>query len=406
MSAMFLRLCLIAAVFAIAAQALAGPRSRGVDPREKAFRAYVASMWPLAQSRAVTRDVFDRAFRGVTFDPKVVTLAKNQPEFSLPIWRYLELAVSPARIERGREMAAAAKPWLDKAKAIYHVDPAAIMGIWGIETECAFPGNDSTIRSLASLAFSGFRGYYFRDELLAALQILQAGDIAPEAMKGSWAGAMGQTQFMPSSFLAYAVDFEGNGRRDIWRSEGDAIGSTASYLAAHGWKSGQPWGLEVRLPEGFALSQADSSKPAPFRSFQDRGVRRPDGKPIPTTGEGRLLILAGLNGPIFLVTSNFDALKSYNPSTSYALAVALLGDAIVDHTALMAPWPSAAPLLTTPQVKQLQAKLKKLGYDVGEIDGRAGDTLRSAVRAYQEKNGLTPDGYADTTLFTRLSAQK
>jgi len=407
-SGRFLRLFAIGLILAsFAFSADAGTRKHAPDLTGEAFRAFVVSLWPAAEAIGVARETFDEAFKGVTFDRTVVAMAKNQPEFSLPIWRYLELSVSPTRVERGRQAAAGAKLWLDKAQATYEVDSDAIMGIWGIETEFgAFRGERSTIRSLASLAFARFRDDYFREELLVALEILQAGYVAPEALKGSWAGAMGQTQFMPSSFMTYAVDFEGNGRRDIWKSEGDSIGSIACYLAAHGWTPGLPWGFEVLLPEGFALSDADSSKPASIRSFQDRGVQRADKRPFPTTGEARLLILAGLSGPIFLVTRNFDVVKSYNPSTSYALAVGLLGDAIVNHSELATRWPSKSPLLPAAQVKRLQTKLKDLGYDVGEIDGKAGDAFRSAVRAYQEKSGLPPDGYADAMVFRRLSAER
>ena len=236
--------------------------------------------------------------------------------------------------------------------------------------------------------------------------ILEHGDIPPAVMLGSWAGAMGQTQFMPSSYLAYAVDFEGHGRRDIWKSEADAIGSTANFLAAHGWTKGLPWGFEVRLPSDFALTDADSTLPKPFSSFAARGVERTEGKPWPEKGEGRLLILAGLKGPVFLVTSNFDVIKTYNNSTAYALSVALLGDAVKGRAGLVARWPTENRSLTAAQTRRLQATLKKMGYDVGKVDGKTGDALRSAVRAYQERNGLAPDGYADLTLFKRVSAAR
>ena len=196
---------------------------------------------------------------------------------------------------------------------------------------------------------------------------------------------------------------KGTSARDIWTSEADAIGSTANYLAKHGWTKGLPWGFEVRLPAGYALSAADLSSPAPFSSFAARGVTRADGSPLPETGEGRLLILAGLNGPVFLVTSNFDVIKTYNNSTAYALSVGLLGDAVKGGSGLVARWPADRPL-TAAQIQGLQVKLKRMGYDVGEIDGKAGDELRSAVRAYQERNGLKPDGYADLALFRRVNA--
>jgi membrane-bound lytic murein transglycosylase B len=375
--------------------------------RDQAFRAFVASLWAPAQERGVSRETFDAAFEGVTFNPKVEALAKNQPEFTLTIPRYLDGAVSGARIERGRAAALSAKLWLDKEKAAYHVDPATVMGVWGIETDFgAFPGTDSTIRSLASLAFIKFRDDYFRDELLAALVILQSGDIGPEGMKGSWAGAMGQTQFMPSNYLAYAVDFEGHGRRDIWGSAADAVGSTANYLAQHGWVAGLPWGFEVRLPADFSLTEADSLKGATFDAFAARGVARVDGQPLPKEGEGRLLILAGLRGPIFLVTANFDVIKSYNPSTAYALAVALLGDGIAGGSGVQTEWPKPDRPLAEAQVRRLQATLKTMGYGVGKIDGKPGDALRAAVCAWQERHGLAPDGYADLALLKRVGSQK
>ncbi|HEX9168799.1 MAG TPA: lytic murein transglycosylase, partial [Roseiarcus sp.] len=215
----------------------------------------------------------------------------------------------------------------------------------------------------------------------------------------------GQTQFMPSSYLAYAVDFDEGGRRDLWTHEADAIGSTANYLAKHGWTTGLPWGFEVRLPADFALKDSDSSSPSPFSSFAARNVERTNGLPWPEKGEGRLLILAGLKGPVFLVTSNFDVIKAYNNSTAYALSVALLGDAVKGGGGLVVPWPADHPL-TAAQTQALQAKLKKMGYDVGKVDGKIGDVLRAAVRAYQERNGLAPDGYADLSLFKRVNAAR
>jgi hypothetical protein len=224
-------------------------------------------------------------------------------------------------------------------------------------------------------------------------------------MKGSWAGAMGQTQFMPSSFLAYAVDFEGHGRRDIWNSAPDAIGSTANYLAKHGWIAGAPWGFEVRLPRDFKLTNADSSRLASFESFAKRGVVGADGSALPHAGEAELLIPAGLAGPIFLVTANFKTIKSYNNSTAYALGVALLGDAIMGRGGLHARWPVHDAQLNEAEIRDLQTRLHTLGYDVGEVDGRVGETLRAAVRAYQESIGATPDGYPTIALLRRMRSR-
>jgi membrane-bound lytic murein transglycosylase B len=378
----------------------------GETGAETDFPKFVADLWPLAQSRGVSRKTFDDAFKDVTFDPRVVAHTKAQPEFVIPIWQYLATAVYPSRIERGRAKAESERKWLVKARIEYGVDESVIMGIWGMETEYgAFEGSDNVIRALASLAFIHYGGEYIRDQLLSALSILEKGDIGPRAMVGSWAGAMGQTQFMPSSFRDYAVDFDGGGRRDIWNNAADAIGSMANYLAKNGWKRGLPWGFEVKLPADFKLSAKDSTVPAEFSTFAKRGVERADGGAMPSSEEARLLITAGLKAPIFLVTSNFKTIRSYNESDSYALGVALLGDAIEGRPGLKTAWPIHDHPLATDQIRELQARLKKMGYDVGEIDGRAGEILRTAVRLFQEKRGLTPDGYPTLALLKDIESQ-
>jgi membrane-bound lytic murein transglycosylase B len=381
----------------------ASPPKAASNPTETPFRKFIARLWPLAEKRGVSRATFDAAFKDVTFDSKIIPSAKSQPEFVKPIWQYLQSAVSSARIQRGRAKADDVGSWLTKAKSAYGVDESVVMGIWGMETEFgAFEGAENVIRALASLAFVHFRGDYFRDELLAALQILEEGDIGPREMRGSWAGAMGQTQFMPSSFNQYAVDFEGHGRRDIWNSAPDAIGSTANYLAKHGWIAGEPWGFEVRLPQGFKLTNADSTRFAPMSSFAERGVARADGGELPRAGEAQLLIPAGLKGPIFLVTANFKTIKSYNDSTAYALGVSLLGDEIMRRGSLRASWPVHDPLLSEREVRDLQTRLRKMGYDIGKVDGRVGDALRAALRAYQEAIGAPPDGYPTLALLRKM----
>jgi membrane-bound lytic murein transglycosylase B len=374
---------------------------------DKRFRVFVEGMWPEAKAHGVSRPVFDGAFAHIAFDPSVVARTEKQPEFVRPIWDYLAGAVSPQRVARGKDEAATYSTWLAKARTRYGVDGATILGIWGLETNYgAFCGGDNVIRALASLAFVRFRDDYFKGELIAALQILEEGDVAPAAMKGSWAGAMGQTQFMPSSFLKYAVDFEGHGRRDIWNSSADAIGSTANYLREHGWKADEPWGFEVVLPQDFALAAIDSSDYAPFNAFAARGVVRADGKPLPKSGDAQLLIPAGLSGPIFLTTPNFKVIKTYNNSTSYALAVALLGDQAMGGPALAGSWPIRDRALTLVQARDMQTRLKRMGYDVGKIDGKIGDAGQTALRAYQEKHGLTPDGYPTLALLERIRKEK
>src|ERR1700734_2391984 len=351
--------------------------------QQAAFRGFIETLWPLAEARGVSRATFDSAFAGVTFDPTVATSAGSQPEFVRPIWDYVTSAVSADRIQRGRDRARSERLWLARANDLYGVDNAVILGVWGLETDFGgFAGSNNIIRSLASLAYVHFQGDYFRDELLSALAILEEGDIAPSLMLGSWAGAMGQTQFMPSSYLSYAVAFQRHDRRDIWTSEADAIGSTANYLAKHGWTKDLPWGSEVRLPAKFGLTAADSSSRAPFSSFAARGVVKADGSPLPASGEGRLLVLAGLNGPVFLVTSNFDAIKTYNNSTAYALSVGLLGDAVSGGPGLAAHWATRHHPWAAAQIQKLQTQPKKMGYEVGKVDGKIGDPLRSAVSAY------------------------
>jgi len=388
-----------------AAAAIAAKRAAAEAARkqEAAFRAFVAGLWPLAEARGVKRATFDAAFAGVSFDPQIVAHTTTQAEFVQPIWVYLANSVSAARVAHGRAKIDDLRPWLAKAEKTYGVDPAVLMGVWGMESEFgAFTGGDSVIRALASLAFVHYQGDYFRDELIAALAILEEGDVAPSDMKGSWAGAMGQTQFMPSSFLAFAVDFEGHGRRDIWASAPDAIGSTANFLAKRGWIAGAPWGFEVRLPEGFKLTAADSARFVPFSAFAARAVARADGGALPKNGEAELLIPAGLKGPIFLVTANFRTIKTYNNSTAYALGVALLGDAVMGGDGLKTAWPVRDKPLAERDVRELQRELDRRGYDVGDIDGRVGDRLQAAVRDYQESIGAPPDGYPTLALLRRL----
>ena len=364
-----------------------------------AFDDFVESLWPAARAKGVQRTTFDGAFAGVTPDAKVAELTRRQSEFVKPVWDYLESAVTAARIDKGREMAGEWQSALAAAERRYGVERSVILGIWGMETNYGtFTGGKDVIRSLATLAHLGYRGEFFRDELLTALVILEQGHIDREDMKGSWAGAMGQTQFMPSSFMTYAVDADGDGHKNIWTSMPDAIASTANYLHKHGWTPGLPWAVEVRRPEGFDWKTRSAS----FSGWSRLGFRLTDGKAMPHGGEATLFLPAGARGPTFLVTSNFAVIKRYNSSDAYALGVGHLGDRVTGGAALAADWPTDERQLDKDQRFELQRHLLRMGYDLGDPDGRLGSKTREAVRDFQERRGLVPDGYASHGVLQAL----
>lgn len=322
-------------------------RSAGETPRG-AFGAFVEGLWPEAKARGVSRRTFDAAFAGVTPDPKVMELTRKQAEFVRPVWDYLAKAVADERLAKGRSMSTQWAATLATLEQRYGVDRSVILGVWGMETNFGSTfGNNNVIRALATLAYHRYRGDYFRAELMNALRILEEGHVAPQNMMGSWAGAMGHTQFMPSSFHRFAVDHDGDSRRDIWSVQ-DALASTANYLKKNGWRTGLPWGFEVTPPANFAYGAERRS----FAAWADAGVRRSDGKPMPS-GEASLFQPAGARGPAFLVTHNFTVIKRYNNSNSYALGVAHLGDRIYGGAPIRASWPVAeAPLSRSEQEAQ------------------------------------------------------
>jgi membrane-bound lytic murein transglycosylase B len=305
---------------------VASARAQSVNPQ---FQAFIEGLWPQAKAHGVRRETFDRAFRGMSEDPSVLALTHRQPEVVKTLAQYLAAAVSDTRIETGRAKALEWKSVLIRAGRTYGIEPAVILGVWGLESNFgSHMGDRSTIRCLATLAFAHYRGDYFRRELIDALQILDEGHVAAANMQGSWAGAMGQTQFMPSSFKQYAIDFDGDGRKDIWHDAADALGSTAHYLRKHGWKAGEPWGYEVMLPPDAATGRLAGGKEHPLAFWAQKGLTRIDGSPLPRSGSASLLIPQGGNGAAYLVTRNFKVIKTYNNSTSYALGVAILGDRI------------------------------------------------------------------------------
>jgi membrane-bound lytic murein transglycosylase B len=360
------------------------------------FEAFLDELWPQAQMRGVTRATFDQAFAGLAPDPSVLAATRRQPEYSKSMQAYLASSVGAGRVAAGQRNAAR---WSDTLAAIekeFGVDRFVILAIWGAESDYgSYKPTKNVIRSLATLANARYREPLFRDELLAALKILEAGHVTRDAMTGSWAGALGQCQFLPSSFLSWAVDFSGDGRRDIWSNVPDVLASIASYLRAHGWSAGLPWGFEVVLPEGFDYRRSRAS----FQEWAALGLRRADGVRLPVERDAILFFPAGAAGPAFLVTDNFVAIKRYNDSDAYALAVAHLSDRIRGLAPIQALWPALDPPLTREERIALQRALAQLGYKINDFEGHLDFDLRDVVRAVQVKAGRVPDGYPDRALL-------
>ncbi|WP_370600645.1 lytic murein transglycosylase [Pseudomonas nitroreducens] len=356
-----------------------------------------------AMAAGISAHTFDTAFAGIEPDDSVITADRSQPEFTRPIWQYLEGAVSAARVRNGQDRLLQNTDALQRIDSTYGVDREAVMAIWGMESNFGQQmGSKNVIRSLATLAYEGRRPEFGRDQLIAALQILQHGDVPASKMIGSWAGAMGQTQFIPTTYNRYAVDFDGDGRRDIWGSSSDALASTANYLHASGWQRGQTWGFEVSLPQGFDYAEADMGIRKPIAEWQRLGVRPVSAnQPIAATNAS-LLLPAGHRGPAFLVTDNFRAILKYNNSTSYALAVGLLADSFKGGGQLAGQWPvDEAPLSRSERI-ELQQKLMDRGFNPGSVDGIIGANTRQAIRAFQKTISWPADGYPTQALLDRL----
>jgi len=372
---------------------------------EQRFARWVSSVRDSAQAAGIDDATLRVAFDDVHYLPRVIELDRAQPEFTRTVWDYLDSAVSPQRVARGQEKLAQARDAADAAASRYGVPPPIVTAIWGIESNYGDNyGSTPTIDALATLGFDGRREGWARGQLLAALKILQSGDIDRAHMIGSWAGAMGQTQLLPSNFLAYAVDADGDGRRDIWGSLADVMASTANFLARAGWQAGAPWGAEVQLPPGFDVSRADAALRQTTAQWAAEGVRTVDGAPMPEFADGAVLLPAGVRGPAFLVGPNFRALLRYNNSTNYALAVSLLAQRLADGPPVQAPWPRDLAALSRSQVLTLQTALNERGFDSGTPDGLAGPATRDALRRYQRSVGVPADGYPTLELLQRLQA--
>jgi lytic murein transglycosylase len=371
------------------------------------FRNCLAGLWPLAERRGVSRAVFEANVAGLTPDLRIMDLLDAQPEFTKSFWDYLDLLVNEDRIQNGRAILAQHRATFDAVEKAYGVDRHFIAAIWGVESNYGTQiGERSVIRSTATLACVGRRQDYFREEFLSALEILARGDVKADHLKGSWAGAFGPTQFMPTSFKRYAVDFDGDGRRDVVVSVPDVIASTANNLKKDGWVAGQTWGYEVVVPEGFNFMLADRSRVMSVREWERLGIRRAGGKAFPRADDrAYLLVPAGAQGPGFLMLQNFRVIMKYNPAEAYALAIGHLADRLRGGEPFVQAWPRQERVLTRAERYELQQHLAARGYDVGEPDGRLGGKTRNALRQFQSSVGHVPDGFASAAILERLRSR-
>lgn len=368
------------------------------------FDQCLAKLRAEAGSKGVTHATFDRHATGLEPDMDIIPLLNRQPEFTTPIWDYMAGLVDDRRVADGREMLQRWAPQLADIERQYGVSPATIVAIWGVESDYGRNfGKRPVVESLATLSCIGRRQAFFRGELFQALKILQEGHVNPESFTGSWAGAFGHTQFMPSTFNRIAVDFDGDGRRDLIGNIPDALASTANYLARSGWRTNESWGFEVKLPADFNANQAGRKNKQAMSTWTSRGVRRIDGSALPesSTSAG-LLLPAGEAGPAFLVLKNFDAIYSYNAAESYSLAIAHLSDRIRGEGGFVTSWPTDDPGLSRAERSEVQERLIALGHDIGEVDGIIGTNTRRVIQQLQPLLNLKPDGRAGQKLLRAL----
>jgi len=365
---------------------------------------WVDSFRPRALAAGIAPDTFSRAFAGLRYNPDVVEKDRNQAEFTRTIWDYLDRAVSDLRVENGQAAIRDNHRLLERLEATYGVPKEVVVAVWGLESSYgANRGDIPVIEALATLAYEGRRGPFFEGQLIDALRILQSGDARFENFTGSWAGAMGHTQFIPSSFLSFAVDFNGDGRRDIWSDDpADALASTAAYLAKSGWQTGVPWGVEVTLPDGIDYMLAGNGQAKPIADWSALGLRDAQGGALPEIGPAELLLPAGAQGAAFLITPNFRAIERYNTADAYVIAIGHLSDRLAGGGPIRAAWPRQDRALTGEERRELQTRLTAAGFDTGGVDGKIGPKTLNAVRAFQRSLGLVPDGYASPDILQRL----
>lgn len=377
-----------------------------MQPSEnQSFRTWIAGFRSRAKAAGIGMEVLDRALDDVEYLPSVIEKDRHQSEFIRTIWDYLDAAVSPDRIAEGQAALDVHRDLLERIEHAYGVEKEVVVAIWGMESAYGrLRGNVPTIAALATLAFDGRRGAFFETQLVAALRILQAGDVDARKMTGSWAGAMGHTQFMPTSFLDHAVDFNGDGRRDIWSDDpADALASAAAYLRHFGWRRGEPWGVEVRIPEGFdyGLTGAETTKTS-AADWTALGIRDLDGDKVPDHGAASILLPAGVRGAAFMVFRNFHVIERYNAADAYVIGAGHLADRIAGRAQIRAGWPRGERGLLAAERQELQQRLTDAGFSTGGVDGRIGPNTIAAIRAFQRMVGLVPDGYASLEVLERL----
>ena len=376
----------------------------GAAQGQQGLRDWIDGFRPRALAQGISAGVFDRAMTGRTYDADIITRDRNQAEFTKTIWDYLDTAVSDLRIENGRKALAKWDETLNRIEAAYGVEKEVIVAIWGLESAYGtFRGSIDILDALATLAYDARRADFFENELLQALRILQDGDTTAARLKGSWAGAMGHTQFMPSSFQAHAVDFDGDGRRNIWEDDPvDALASTGAYLRHHGWTTGQPWGMEVRLPDGFDHTLADRERLKLPSDWAALGIAPVRGDFDDAHGYASILLPGGAEGAAFIIFSNFAVLETYNTADAYVVGVGHLSDRIAGGPPIEHGWPRRLRALTKPERIELQERLTAAGFDTVKIDAKMGPLTINAVRRFQLDQGLLPDGYPSLSILERL----
>ena len=396
-----------AAVPETAAPAPAVPVTQGLT-QEQRFEVWKGQFI----NRAIAKNYDPTLVRSVIVSAKINPLAlerdANQPEFTKPVWSYVDGAASEARISGGQDKMTEVDPVLDTIEARYRVPREVLTAIWGLETSYGrILGKHDIIDSLSTFAFEGRRQKFGESQLFALLDLLASGDVRREQLTGAWAGAMGMTQFIPTTFRDYAVDLDGNGNKDLWTDPGDALASAANYISRSGWRAGEPVMTEVKLPANFDYSVTDGSKKT-INQWTATGVQPVSGQRWNAGAgflEAKLIAPGGSKGPKFLTFKNFDVLKRYNNSTSYVMGISVLADALERKPGIQQDWPRGDKLLSFSDKKAMQQKLTDLGYSTGGVDGRIGPNSRRAIRAWQASNGLTADGYMEQRLFKRLMAQ-